>query len=667
MNETTTLATLEVSTNAPVLSALWNHLTSQLLPVFCWCLNVLLISIVLFCYRYFPYMLKTKKGGLSMHMIFLLGNHLLNSAVFIFSNYVVNPLFVMLNIGNWLDPWWSFWVGNYLLVAPAMVFFVVVDRYLALVLSFKYTENVRRILKLAEALCVIILYSFDIFNVLLARPYTGLCHVPGTENNPVIIQECLPILNRIVNFTFQILKVLFPAANFIISILFLRQLSKTKIPNLSDGIVKMTIVCELLLDILPGFLSLISNVTSIYLNLNTYLFLMASLDAAICSVAYTRLLFNFKYIKQRLGPAGAHQASTTQSLGKILGKYFLMSNTSGSSSYNELCERAKAIRVDTAVICSEIGQVILSTITLILIIAAIISYIKHKISLHPNLMLLFANITFLYTVNSIFIVIAQGRYQILLYLASDPCDFLTPVWLNILLRVPGFVFVTAIVFSHFALTTERAKATVFARRYEKEGVWYPMLCIAIIWTLTISETVYVVVQALRDPKLSQPLIQVSITTETNATFQVYMNLLGLALVIVTAIVDYALLVANRKNRSRHNDYSLSRVYQIKENIDIINFIWPLDVWFAVVYLIHLAGATYTTIIKDRISYAQYVANYDILYMVLSIHSIVTLLVYLRFVTKCRSRVAGIISEPNDPTRTHFEQLNEQWITNLKRR
>ncbi|KAI1698891.1 hypothetical protein DdX_17649 [Ditylenchus destructor] len=311
MPETTTSA-LEITTGAPALLAFWNNLTAEFLPVFCWCLTALLISMVLLCYRYFPYALKVTKSGLSIPMMFFLGNHLLNSAVFICSNYVVNPLFNVLDIASWLNPWWSFWVGNYLLVAPAMVFFVVMDRYLALALGFKYTSAVKRGLKLAQALCVISLYSFDIFDVLLAWPYSDLCHEPGTEHNPVAVQVCLPLLNRIVNIIFQALKVLFPSANFVISILFLWQLSKTKIVNVSDGIVKMTIVCELLLDVLPGFLSLLSNVTSTNFNLNTYLFLMASLDAAICSIAYTRLLFNFQHVKRKLSPAGSHHASTSQ-------------------------------------------------------------------------------------------------------------------------------------------------------------------------------------------------------------------------------------------------------------------------------------------------------------------------------------------------------------------
>ncbi|KAI1701278.1 serpentine type 7TM GPCR receptor class ab chemoreceptor domain-containing protein [Ditylenchus destructor] len=342
-----------------------------------------------------------------------------------------------------------------------------------------------------------------------------------------------------------------------------------------------------------------------------------------------------------------------------------MANDSESNSLIGLCATAKALRFHAAVIFSEIVQIILALVTLILLLAAILSYKKYRISLHPNLMLLFANLIFLYAYQYIFIVIVQGRHQLLVYFSSNPCDLLTPAWLSVVLRVPGYVYVRAFIFSHFALATERARATIFARHYEKEGASYPLICIVIIWILTTLETSYVVVQALRDPTFWQPLVQVSLTAETNATFQIYMNFFGLALLIITAIMDYLLLVENRKKRLTNTDYSLSRTFQINENINVMNFIWPVDVSYAVVFSIYLAGSTFIRLISNTIAYAQYVAISNILYTVLSMHSIVTLLLYLRFVRKSRAKVTAVIVEPNDPTRTYFEQLTSQWNINLK--
>ncbi|KAI1694478.1 hypothetical protein Ddc_22092 [Ditylenchus destructor] len=89
-----------------------------------------------------------------------------------------------------------------------------------------------------------------------------------------------------------------------------------------------------------------------------------------------------------------------------------MANNSDSNSLTNLCATAKALRFHATVIFSEIGQIILALVTLILLLAAILSYKKHRISLHPNLMLLFANLIFLYAYQYIFIVIVQGRYQV---------------------------------------------------------------------------------------------------------------------------------------------------------------------------------------------------------------------------------------------------------------
>ncbi|KAI1701285.1 serpentine type 7TM GPCR receptor class ab chemoreceptor domain-containing protein [Ditylenchus destructor] len=278
------------------------------------------------------------------------------------------------------------------------------------------------------------------------------------------------------------------------------------------------------------------------------------------------------------------------------------------------CITAKSINKDAYVVFSQIGQLILAIISLILLGAAILGYKKQKVALHRNLMLLFGNIILLYAYHNIFIVIMQCRNQVLLYFSSDPCDFLTPVWLNIVLRMPTYIYVPAFTFSHLALTTERARATILARRYEKEGICYPVLCLVLIWALTFLINASIIVLALQDPTFSRPLVHITLTTETNSTMQIYLNLVGFALVIVTAIMDYLLLVVNHKNRSMNDSYSLSRIYQVKENIIVMNLIWPLDVWYAIALSIYYAGSSYIRLIRDKLTSAHFVAYYDILYM-----------------------------------------------------
>ncbi|KAI1705149.1 hypothetical protein Ddc_15855 [Ditylenchus destructor] len=303
-SDITTIASTSITTTtaAPAQQTFWENLTSLVLPTICWCITVILISILLYCYRFHPHLLKVRSKGLSTPMQYLLVNHLVNNAMFIISQHIIVNLVninrPLLNWNGWLNTWFSFWVGNYLMAGPCTVFFVAMDRFLALTLSFKYTPEVQRKLKILEAVVMSLLYAFSVFNVMIAWPYAGDCNEPGTEENPIANRPCLPLLNKIVNFTQQIIKSAFASVNFIISILFLYQLFKVKIKNLSDGVVKVTILCEFLFDFIPAFLSLFFSGAQITVSLNVYLFLMASFDAAICSLEYFRLLFNFKIFTQ---------------------------------------------------------------------------------------------------------------------------------------------------------------------------------------------------------------------------------------------------------------------------------------------------------------------------------------------------------------------------------
>ncbi|KAI1706506.1 hypothetical protein DdX_12966 [Ditylenchus destructor] len=303
-SDITTIASTSIATTtaAPAQPTFWDNLTSVVIPTICWCVTVILIGILLYCYRYQPHLLKIRSKGLSTPMQYLLVNHIVNNAVFIISQHIIvnlvninRPVF---NWNGWLNPWFSFWVGNYLMAGPCTVFFVAMDRFLALTLNYKYTPEVQKKLKILEAVVMSLLYAFSVFNVLIAWPYADYCNEPGTEENPIANRPCLPLLNKIVNFTQQTIKSSFASVNFIISILFLYQLFKVKIKNLSDGVVKVTIICEFLFDFIPAFLSLFFSGAQITVSLNVYLFLMASLDAAICSLEYFRLLFNFKIFSQ---------------------------------------------------------------------------------------------------------------------------------------------------------------------------------------------------------------------------------------------------------------------------------------------------------------------------------------------------------------------------------
>jgi len=56
-----------------------------------------------------------------------------------------------------------------------------------------------------------------------------------------------------------------------------------------------------------------------------------------------------------------------------------------------------------------------------------------------------------------------------LYTYNDPCDLLTPIWLVLVIHAPYFINTLAYPSFHFCIMIERARATLFAENYEKEG------------------------------------------------------------------------------------------------------------------------------------------------------------------------------------------------------
>ncbi|KAI1702192.1 serpentine type 7TM GPCR receptor class ab chemoreceptor domain-containing protein [Ditylenchus destructor] len=197
------------------------------------------------------------------------------------------------------------------------------------------------------------------------------------------------------------------------------------------------------------------------------------------------------------------------------------------------------------------------------------------------------------------------------------------------------------------------------RRYETEGSNYVILCIIIVWSLAVAINSFMAILAFKDPAFQIPSAHISLTTNSNSVFLISNHFFLMAIVIITAAIDYFLLYTNRKNKSNVEDYSLSRSYQIHENIIVMKLIWPLDICFAVVFVIYLSGASYLRFIRDRLTEAQFVADYEVIYMILPMHSIVTLLLYLHFVKNNKNRVTSVI-ESADHTQIHFDQLASIW-------
>uniref|UniRef100_A0A915EKP2 Transposase n=1 Tax=Ditylenchus dipsaci TaxID=166011 RepID=A0A915EKP2_9BILA len=62
-------------------------------------------------------------------------------------------------------------LGRQLHHGPCTVFFVVMDRFLALKMNFKYTPRVQKRLRTVQTVVLVLLYSFSLLNVMIAWPY----------------------------------------------------------------------------------------------------------------------------------------------------------------------------------------------------------------------------------------------------------------------------------------------------------------------------------------------------------------------------------------------------------------------------------------------------------------------------------------------------------------
>jgi hypothetical protein len=169
---TTSIETTPAPTSPPVLNYVWNYTAHVLGPVVCWITATLLLSGLLLCYRRYPQLLVVDK--LSPTVILLFANHLLNNAMFIFSDFIVNFIVEygpQVATNHWNDTWWRFWTNNYSIAAPASVFFVTLDRFLVLKMAYRYGREIQAWMKWGAYGTMAALYVFSLVDVLIAWPY----------------------------------------------------------------------------------------------------------------------------------------------------------------------------------------------------------------------------------------------------------------------------------------------------------------------------------------------------------------------------------------------------------------------------------------------------------------------------------------------------------------
>nr|CAD2178110.1 unnamed protein product [Meloidogyne enterolobii] len=112
---------------------------------------------------------------------------------------------------------------------------------------------------------------------------------------------------------------------------------------------------------------------------------------------------------------------------------------------------------------------IILLIILILIGELIRQYLEHRILIHGNLLMLFVNIVIIIFINTITQFANSLRYCLLVFVYTNPCQLLTPLWLVSILV--GSLYLQQICYPslHFCVMLERLRATLFLDKYENEG------------------------------------------------------------------------------------------------------------------------------------------------------------------------------------------------------
>ncbi|KAL3118836.1 hypothetical protein niasHT_008183 [Heterodera trifolii] len=242
-------------------------------------------------------------------------------------------------------------------------------------------------------------------------------------------------------------------------------------------------------------------------------------------------------------------------------------------------------------------------------------YLRSKITIHGNFMILFANIVFIHLINAFFWGASIVRYKFLTYIYSSNCELLTPVWLAFLLGSPSYIYLVAYSGIHFSIMAERFRATVFARNYENERFTFGWICVLISWSVSFVYMFCVIFTALMDTDaFAKPLGLISLTSKSyNAQGIVCSYYAILALLIITAIGDVWVMRINKRLRNRVSDhwsYSVSTNYQVKENLTVMRLVLPLDISYAILFGIYLLIGIILRRFRVEMSEINYVAFYN---------------------------------------------------------
>ncbi|KAI1713334.1 hypothetical protein Ddc_11988 [Ditylenchus destructor] len=214
------------------------------------CITSTTIALTVLFYRLFfkPNLLVTRT--ISKPMLIFLSHHLLNSIFgFFYHFYLViwwRP--VGISYSPYILFWSGFWVSNYWAINPVAVFFLTVDRCLAIVLVHRYGNRAKHIMLILECGTLAGFYVFSTYIYFLDLPL-DLSKVSNCQSFPCLLIKSRSVPQLAIKMTFGWLNILASAFFF--------YLIKNVSYNINNRVVVVSVVFECAFNTIPGCLSFV--------------------------------------------------------------------------------------------------------------------------------------------------------------------------------------------------------------------------------------------------------------------------------------------------------------------------------------------------------------------------------------------------------------------------
>ncbi|KAH7721699.1 hypothetical protein AAVH_10777 [Aphelenchoides avenae] len=280
--------------------------------------------------------------------------------------------------------------------------------------------------------------------------------------------------------------------------------------------------------------------------------------------------------------------------------------------------------------------------------------------------MLLVSIMIMYSIASVNFLVAYSRNAFLYFTYANPCDLLIPVWMNVVVRGIGYVYVYSFPLWHLALSIERVWATLQPHKYESSGVGYGVLTSVTVWVYSLTYFIYgfgFIYLAFQDDQFRKETPFLTLDTKTNAIFKLISNYLNVGLDVGSVVIDLVTAVVNKRRIKAYANfpgYSLSRAYQLNENVKTtMRLILPLDFCNAFLYVSGMGLATVVRQLKlsGSVSPQRFQSLIELTTAIFWLQPPISLLVFMRFAKS--DKRSAVIHDQESEARIYFEHFRKQ--------